>query len=38
VKTGSKGGSDVFRTQYAEVSRLRKLAEECNSSGAKIGV
>src|ERR1035437_1593312 len=28
VKTGSKGGSDVFRSQYAEVSRLRKLAEE----------
>ena len=28
VKTGSKGGNDVFRSQYAEVSRLRKLAEE----------
>ena len=28
VKTGSKIGSDVFRTQYAEVSRLRNLAEE----------
>jgi DNA-binding transcriptional ArsR family regulator len=28
VKAGSKGGSDVFRSQYAEVSRLRKLAEE----------
>jgi len=28
VKTGSKSGSDVFRSQYAEVSRLRKLAEE----------
>jgi DNA-binding transcriptional ArsR family regulator len=28
VKTGSKSGSDVFRNQYAEVSRLRKLAEE----------
>jgi DNA-binding transcriptional ArsR family regulator len=28
VKTGSKGGSDVFRSQYAEVSCLRKLAEE----------
>ena len=28
VKTGTKGGSDVFRAQYAEVSRLRKLAEE----------
>jgi hypothetical protein len=28
VKTGSKGGTDIFRSQYAEVSRLRKLAEE----------
>jgi DNA-binding transcriptional ArsR family regulator len=28
VKAGSKAGSDVFRSQYAEVSRLRKLAEE----------
>jgi hypothetical protein len=28
VKTGSKSGSDVFRSQYSEVSRLRKLAEE----------
>jgi AAA domain/Winged helix-turn-helix DNA-binding len=28
VKTGSKSGSDVFRSQYTEVSRLRKLAEE----------
>jgi len=28
VKTGGKSGSDVFRSQYAEVSRLRKLAEE----------
>ena len=28
VKAGSKSGSDVFRSQYAEVSRLRKLAEE----------
>jgi hypothetical protein len=28
VKTGSKGGIDVFRSQYAEVSRIRKLAEE----------
>jgi DNA-binding transcriptional ArsR family regulator len=28
VKAGSKNGSDVFRSQYAEVSRLRKLAEE----------
>jgi hypothetical protein len=28
VKTGSKSGSDVFRAQYAEVSRLRKMAEE----------
>jgi RecA-family ATPase len=27
VKTGTKG-SDVFRSQYAEVSRIRKLAEE----------
>jgi DNA-binding transcriptional ArsR family regulator len=27
VKIGPKGGSDVFRSQYAEVSRLRKLAE-----------
>ena len=32
VKTGSKGGSDVFRSQYAEVSRLRKLAEEFRTS------
>lgn len=32
VKTGSKGGSDVFRSQYAEVSRLRKLAEEFQTS------
>jgi DNA-binding transcriptional ArsR family regulator len=28
VKIGTKSGSDVFRTQYAEVSCLRKLAEE----------
>jgi hypothetical protein len=28
VKTGGKSGSDVFRSQYAEVSALRKLAEE----------
>ncbi len=28
VKTGSKNGNDVFRSQYAEVSRLRKLTEE----------
>lgn len=27
VKTGSKTGSDVFRTQYAEVSELRRLSE-----------
>jgi RecA-family ATPase len=36
VKTGSKSGSDVFRSQYAEVSRLRKLAEELRT--AIIGV
>lgn len=30
VKTGSKAGSDVFRAQYAEVSAIRKLAEELN--------
>ena len=28
VKTGTKSGSDVFRSQYAEVSELRKIAEE----------
>ena len=28
IKGGSKRESDVFRSQYAEVSRLRKLAEE----------
>ena len=28
VKTGSKSGSDVFRSQYAEVSVLRKIAED----------
>jgi DNA-binding transcriptional ArsR family regulator len=28
VKMGTKSGSDVFRTQYAEVSCLRKLAEQ----------
>jgi DNA-binding transcriptional ArsR family regulator len=28
VKAGGKGGSDVFRSQYAEVSRIRKLAED----------
>jgi len=28
VKAGSKSGSDVFRSQYAEVSCIRKLAEE----------
>jgi len=28
VKTGSKSGSDVFRSQYAEVSTLRKIAED----------
>jgi DNA-binding transcriptional ArsR family regulator len=28
VKVNSKNGSDVFRSQYAEVSCLRKLAEE----------
>jgi hypothetical protein len=27
VKAGGKSGSDVFRSQYAEVSQLRKLAE-----------
>ena len=32
VKTGSKSGSDVFRSQYAEVSRLRKLAEELRTA------
>jgi hypothetical protein len=32
VKTGSKGGSDVFRSQYAEVSCLRKLAEELHTA------
>jgi AAA domain/Winged helix-turn-helix DNA-binding len=32
VKTGSKGGSDVFRSQYAEVSRIRKLAEEFHTA------
>jgi DNA-binding transcriptional ArsR family regulator len=32
VKCGSKGGSDVFRSQYAEVSRLRKLAEELHTA------
>jgi hypothetical protein len=43
VKTGCKSGSDVFRSQYAEVSRLRKLAEEFqtaiivgNSSGTQV--
>lgn len=28
VKTGSKAGSDIFRTQYAEVSRIRRLSEK----------
>src|ERR1019366_1191492 len=28
VKSGSKGESDVFRSQYAEVSKIRKIAEE----------
>jgi hypothetical protein len=28
VKTASKNGSDVFRSQYAEVSRLQKIAHE----------
>jgi DNA-binding transcriptional ArsR family regulator len=28
LKTGTKSDSDVFRAQYGEVSRLRKLAEE----------
>jgi len=32
VKTGSKSGSDVFRSQYTEVSRLRKLAEEFHTA------
>jgi AAA domain/Winged helix-turn-helix DNA-binding len=32
VKTGAKNGSDVFRSQYAEVSRLRKLAEEFHTA------
>ena len=32
VKTGSKSGSDVFRSQYAEVSVLRKLSEELGAA------
>jgi DNA-binding transcriptional ArsR family regulator len=32
VKANSKNGSDVFRSQYAEVSRLRKLAEELQTA------
>jgi AAA domain/Bacterial regulatory protein, arsR family len=28
VKTGTKSNSDVFRSQYAEVSELRKIAED----------
>lgn len=28
VKAGTKSGNDVFRSQYAEVSRLRKIAED----------
>jgi DNA-binding transcriptional ArsR family regulator len=32
VKTGSKSGSDVFRAQYAEVSRIRRLAEELRTA------
>ena len=30
IKTGVKSNSDVFRSQYAEVSRLRKIAEDLN--------
>ena len=32
VKGGSKRESDVFRSQYAEVSRVRKLAEEFHTA------
>ena len=32
IKGGGKRESDVFRSQYAEVSRLRKLAEELKTA------
>jgi RecA-family ATPase len=32
VKSGSKSGNDVFRSQYAEVTCLRKLAEELKTA------
>jgi hypothetical protein len=36
VKGGSKRDSDVFRSQYAEVSALRKLAEDAQTAIAVI--
>jgi hypothetical protein len=32
IKGGSKRENDVFRSQYAEVSRIRKLAEDFNTA------
>jgi hypothetical protein len=32
IKGGGKRESDVFRSQYAEVSRIRKISEDCKTA------
>jgi len=36
IKGGGKSTSDVFRSQYAEVSRIRKLAEDSHTAIAVV--